>query len=81
MATDFVILRKGLKQLAFLLIFLISAPLLLNMAFKALVIYKEGSQRIFSIVFVVVGSLYMLFAIVYAFRTFRTLLSSIFNDK
>lgn len=81
MGTDFGILRKGLKQLGFLLIFLISAPILLNMAFKALVLYKEGSQRIFSIVFVVIASLYMLFAIVYAFRTFRTILSSIFHDK
>lgn len=81
MATDFGILRRGLKQLAFLLFFLISAPLLLNMAFKALVLYKEGNQRIFSIVFVVLASLYMLFAIVYAFRTFRTILSSIFHDK
>ncbi len=81
MGTDFGILRRGLKQLGFLLIFLISAPILLNMAFKALVLYKEGSQRIFSIVFVVIASLYMLFAIVYAFRTFRTILSSIFHDK
>lgn len=81
MATDFNILGKGLKQLAILLLLLIASPLALSFAFKALRIYKEGSQYVFSIAFLVVASLLTLFTILYAFRTFRTLLNSLFNDK
>lgn len=81
MATDFFILRKGLKRLAILLFFLIASPILLSMSFKALAIYHEGVKYWFSIAFLVISSLLMLFTIFYAFKTFRILLSSLFNEK
>jgi hypothetical protein len=81
MATDFNTLQKGLKQLAILLLLLITSPLALSFAFKALKIYKEGSQYVFSIVFLVIAGLLTLFTIFYAFRTFRTILNSLFHDK
>lgn len=81
MGTDFNILGKGLKQLGILLLLLIVSPVLLSIGFKALAIYKEGPQLIFSWVLVVVASILMLFTILYAFRTFRTILSSLFHEK
>lgn len=81
MGTNFNTLGKGLKQLGVLVILLITSPILLSMAFKAISIYKEGSQYWFGIVFLVVSCLLMLFTLFYAFRTFRTLLNSLFQDK
>lgn len=81
MATDLDTLGKGLKQLGILLLLLIASPLALSFAFKALRIYTEGNQYIFSVIFLVVAGLLTLFTIFYAFRTFRTILSSLFHDK
>ena len=81
MGTDFSILKKGLKRLGILLFFLIASPILLSMSFKAIAIYKEGAQYWFSIAFLVISSLMMLFTIFYAFKTFRIILSSLFHEK
>ncbi|MEQ6124831.1 DUF6095 family protein [Pseudotenacibaculum sp. MALMAid0570] len=81
MGTDFNILRKGLKQLGLLLLLFIASPILLSMSFKAIAIFKEGIQYWFSIAFLIVSSLLMLFTVFYAFKTFRTILSSLFHDK
>ena len=81
MATDFKILGKGLKQLGILLLLLIISPILLSVGFKALATYKEGPQLIFSWVLVVIAGILMLFTMLYAFRTFRTILSSLFHEK
>jgi len=81
MRTDFNILGKGLKQLGILLLLLIVSPILLSFGFKALALYEEGPERIFSWVVVVIAGILMLFTILYAFRTFRTILSSLFHEK
>lgn len=81
MGTDFKILGKGLKQLGILLFLLIASPILLSLAFKALSLYKEGTERTFSWVFVVIAGILMLFTIIYAFKVFRTILSSLFHEK
>ena len=81
MGTNFNILGKGLRQLGILVFLLIASPILLSMAFKAIRIFKEGIQYAFSIAFLVVSGLLILFTIFYAFRTFRTILSSLFQEK
>jgi len=81
MGTNFNILSKGLKQLGILLFFLIASPILLSMSFKAVSIYKEGTQYWLSIAFLVFSSLLMLFTIFFAFRAFKTILSALFQDK
>jgi membrane protein YdbS with pleckstrin-like domain len=81
MATDFETLKKGLKQLGILLFLLIISPLAMSFAFKAIRIYTEGVSYWISIGFLVLAGLLTLFTIVFAFRTFRTLLDSLFNDK
>lgn len=81
MGTNVNILGKGLKQLGILLLFLIASPILLSMSFKAITIYKEGTQYIFSIAFLIISSLLMLFTIFFAFKTFRTIINAIFHDK
>ena len=81
MGTNFNLLRKGLKQLGFLLFLLITSPLLLSVAFKALSLYKEGTERIFSWIFLGISALLMLFTIFFAFKTFRTILNSLFHEK
>ena len=81
MGTNFNILGKGLKQLGLLVFLLIASPILLSMAFKAIRIFKDGIQYAFSIAFLVISGLLILFTIFYAFRTFRTILSSLFQEK
>lgn len=81
MGTNFNTLGKGLKQLLILLSLLIISPILLSMSFKAIRIYKEGLEYGLSITFLVISSLLMLFTIFFAFKTFRTILSSLFQDK
>lgn len=81
MGTNFNILGKGLKQLGLLVFLLIASPILLSMAFKAIRIFKDGIQYAFSIAFLIVSGLLILFTIFYAFRTFRTILSSLFQEK
>ena len=81
MGTNFNILGKGLKQLGILLLLLIASPILLSFGFKALSLYEEGTERIISWVVVVIAGILMLFTIFYAFRTFRTILSSLFHEK
>jgi len=81
MGTDFKILGKGLKKLGILLFLLIASPILLSLAFKALALYKEGTERTFSWVFLVIAGILMLFTIIYAFKVFRTILNSLFHDK
>ena len=81
MGTNYTILRKGLKQLGLLLFLLIAAPICLTLSFKALFFYKEGLEHTMSIIFLVISSILMLFALFYAFKTFRTLLNSLFQDN
>lgn len=81
MGTNFKVLGKGLKQLGILLFLLILSPILLSLGFKALSLYNEGSEQIFSWVLVVVAGILMLFTIYYAFRTFKTILNSLFHEK
>ena len=81
MGTDFKILGKGLKQLGLLLFLMIASPLLLSVAFKVLSLYKEGTERIFSWIFLGISALLMLFTIFFAFKTFRTILNSLFHEK
>ncbi len=77
---NFNFLKKGLKQLLILLFLLIASPILLSMSFKALRIYKEGNQYGMSIAFLIISIAIMLFTIFYAFKTFKTILGSIFHD-
>jgi len=81
MGTNFKTLGKGLKQLGVLVILLITSPILLSMAFKAISIYKEGSQYWFSIILLVISASLLLFTLFYAFRTFRTILDALFQKK
>ena len=81
MGTNFNTLRKGLKQLGFLLLFLIASPLLLTISFKAISLYKEGTEYALSIVLLVVSGLLMLYTLYFAFKTFRTILNSLFEDE
>lgn len=81
MGTNFNILGKGLKQLGLLVFLLIASPILLSMAFKAIRIFKDGIQYALSIAFLVISGLLILFTIFYAFKTFRTILSSLFHEK
>lgn len=81
MGTNLNILNKGLKQLGILLFLLIASPILLSMSFKAISIYKEGSQYWFSVIFLILSSLLIIFTILFAFKTFKTILNSLFQDK
>lgn len=81
MGADFNILGKGLKKLAILLLLLIASPILLTLSFKALSTYKEGVQYWISLLLLTISSLLMAFTLFFAFKTFRTILDSLFQDK
>lgn len=73
-------LGKGLKQLGILVFLFISGPILLSIAFKAIKIYTEGSAKLFSYAFLILACILMLFAIFFAFKTFKTIIKAIFQD-
>lgn len=80
MATNYNLLKTGLKQTAIVLLLFIVSPILLTMAFKAIKIYTSGWQIYVSYAFLVVSAGLMIFAVLLAFKTIRTYLSAFFDD-
>ena len=81
MAIDQDLAAKGFRKLLILVGLLIASPLLLTVSFKALKLYKEGSLYYISIAGVVLSSILIFFTLYFAFKTFKTLLDSLFSDS
>ncbi len=81
MSTNLNVLGKGLKQLGILVLLFIISPLVLTMAFKALKKFTESPQIFIAYLLLVVGCALIIFTIYFAFKTFRTLLNSLFQDR
>ena len=79
MSTRTNLFNRGLKQLLLLLFLLVTTPLVMNIAFKALNHYQD--QQIW-IAYVLFGfSIVLLIAtLILGFRTFKTILDALFNS-
>ena len=78
MATNTTLLAKGLRNLGFLVLLFIAAPISLTMSFKAINIF-EGWKIYIAYSFLVVSILLIFFTIYFAFKTFKILLDALFN--
>ena len=81
MAIDQDLAAKGFRKLLILVGLLIASPLLLTVSFKALKLYKEGSLFYISIAGVVLSSILIFFTLYFAFKTFKIIGNSLFNQK
>ena len=72
-------LEKSLKKLVILLGLLIFSPISLNVAFKALRIYKTAPKIYIAYILLVLSILLILYAVYFGFKTFKGILDAIFN--
>ncbi|MCI2227765.1 DUF6095 family protein [Polaribacter sp. MSW13] len=81
MSTDVNLLGKGLRQLAFLILLFILSPISLTMGFKALKKYSESPEIYIAYLILGFSFIIIIFTFYFAFKTFKTLLNSIFVDS
>ena len=81
MSTNINLLGNALKKIGVLIFLFIASPILLTMAFKAINKFTDGYQFWFSVLFVVLAVLLLIFTIYFAFKTFGTISKAIFGDS
>ena len=81
MSTNFNLLGKGLKQLGFLVLLFILSPISLTIGFKALNKLNEYPKNLIAYVILGMSFLLITFTIIFAFKTFKTLLKAFFDNK
>ena len=81
MAINTHLVEKGIYRLMILLGLLISSPIVLNIGFKALKRYTESPEIYIGYGLLALGILMILFTVYFAFKTFKTFLDALFNDK
>jgi hypothetical protein len=81
MSTNIKILAKGLKQLGFLVFLFILSPITLTIGFKALKKFTETPKIYAAYGIVLVAGLLIIFTIIFAFKTFKTLLNALFYNS
>ncbi|GGH00511.1 hypothetical protein GCM10011416_18840 [Polaribacter pacificus] len=74
------LLSKGIKQATLLLFLLISTPILITVAFKALNISDQEEQWT-AYLLLSAAAIMVVITMVLAFKTIRTLLDALFNSK
>lgn len=80
MATNKKLLEKGLKHLGVLVLLFIASPIALSLSYKALSLYKDGNQYVFTVIFLILSGLLTLFTVFFAFKTFKIILNAIFDS-
>ncbi len=73
-------LEKSLKRLLILLGLLLFSPILLNIAFKALRIFKTAPKVYIAYILLVVSILLILYTVYFGFKTFKGILDAIFKE-
>ena len=81
MSTNVNLLGKGLKQLGLLIFLFILSPICLTMGFKALKKFTESPEKFIAYGILFIGFSLIIFTILFAFKTFKTLLSAFFNNN
>ncbi len=72
--------ESGVKKLLIFLGLLIVSPIVLSLGFKALRVFKEAPKIFIAYGLLVVGGFLLVFAVYYGFKTFKTILDSLFNQ-
>jgi hypothetical protein len=80
MSTNVNLLGKGLKQLGVLVLLFILSPITLTMGFKALKKFTEAPKIYAAYGILLAGGIITIFTIIFAFRTFKTLLNALFDN-
>lgn len=80
MSVDQNLVKKGLRQLAILLILLITSPLLLTLSFKAIKRYSQGIPFLIGCVGIAISFTLLFFTLHYGLKTFKTLLDALFSE-
>ena len=81
MSTDIDLLGKGLIRLGILVFFFIASPVILTMGFKAFDRFSESPKIYFAYLLILVGFSAIIFTIYFAFKTFKIISNSLFNNK
>jgi hypothetical protein len=81
MSTDTNLLGKGLIRLGILVFLFIASPILLTMGFKAFDRFTESPKIYIAYLLILVGFTALIFTIYFAFKTFKIISNSLFNNK
>lgn len=73
-------LEKSLKKVVILLGLLIISPLILSISFKALRIFTTSPKIILAYSLLIAGILLTLYTVYFGFKTFKSILDSLFKD-
>ncbi|CAM1371489.1 conserved hypothetical protein [Tenacibaculum litopenaei] len=73
-------MEQNLKRLLILLGLLIFSPLVLNIAFKALRIFKDYPKVFLAYILLIAGILLTLYSVYYGFRTFKGIVDTLFKE-
>jgi len=71
--------EKTLKRFLILLSLFIISPIILNIAFKALKIYKSMPEILIAYTLLCIGASLIIYTVFFGFRTFKILLDTIFR--
>jgi hypothetical protein len=81
MSTDVNLLGKGLIRLGILVLLFIASPVILTMGFKAFDVYTEAPKIYIAYLITFLGFATLIFTIYFAFKTFKIIGNSLFNQK
>jgi hypothetical protein len=81
MSTDLNLLGKGLIRLGILVFLFIISPVIITMGFKGLDKYTESPKVYLAYVIILVGFISLVFTVYFAFKTFKIISNSLFNNK
>ena len=71
--------EKPFKRFLILISLFIISPIVLNIAFKALKIYKKSPENIIAYVLLLFGICLIIYTVYFGFKTFKILLDTIFR--
>lgn len=73
--------ERPLKRFLILLSLFIISPIVLNIAFKALKIYKKSPDNIIAYALLTIGICLIIYTVFFGFKTFKILLDVLFRNK
>lgn len=71
--------EKILKRFLILLSLFVISPIVLNIAFKALKVYKKSPENLIAYGLLMIGISLIIFTVYFGFKTFKLLLDTLFR--
>lgn len=81
MSTDTTLLGKGLIRLGVLVLLFIASPVIITIGFKAFKKFTEAPKSYIAYALIIIGFALIIFTIYFAFKTFKIISNSIFNNN